>query len=205
MIIHNVEQNSPEWLQARLGIPTASEFDSIITAGGKPSTQADGYANKLLAEIMTGAPVNTFVGNAATERGHLLEPDAVSFYELQNDCDAVKIGFCTNDEATMGCSPDRLIGDDGLLEIKCPLPHTHIKYLLSQNIDKEYYPQLQGQLLVTGRMWVDIISYHPEMPSVVIRVKRDTAYLAEMTKLLAEFHGKMKEKRQKLVSLGYMA
>lgn len=205
MIVHDVQQGSPEWFACRLGIPTASEFDKIITPTGKASTQYEAYANRLLAEQMTGKPGEAFEGNAWTERGNELEPDAVAFYELQRDVQAVRVGFCTDDGRTMGASPDRLIGDDGLLEVKCPAPHTHIQYLLDQNIDRKYYPQLQGQLLVTNRKWVDIISYHPELPPVILRVDRDEVYLAAMVKLLADFRRELQMKQGKMVKLGYMA
>jgi hypothetical protein len=204
MIVHDVLQGSPEWLACRLGIPTASEFDKIITAGGQTSRQAGSYADRLLAEIMVGKPVETFKGTAWTGRGNDLEPDAAAFYELQRDVETVRVGFCTDDTRTMGASPDRLIGEDGLLEIKCPAPHTHVKTLLDQNLDRDHYPQIQGQLLVTGKKWVDIISYHPEMPSLILRVERDEAYLSTMRKLLNDFQRDLQTKRGKMVVLGYM-
>lgn len=204
MLVHNVTQGTPEWLQCRLGIPTASEFDKIITPTGKPSAQADAYMNKLLAEMMVGKPVDTFEGNTWTERGNELEPSAVSFYELQNDVEATAVGFITDDARTMGCSPDRLIGEHGLLECKCPAPHTHVEYLLNRKIDQKYYPQLQGQLLVTGRQWVDIISYHPEMAPVVIRVEQDVAFFYTLKVLLAEFTAKLNRKRERLIDMGYL-
>lgn len=204
MIVHDVEQGSPEWLSCRLGIPTASEFDKIITAGGQPSKQAGAYADRLLAEIMVGKPVDPFKGNSWTERGNELEPDAAAFYELQRDVETVRVGFCTDDSRTMGASPDRFVGEDGLLEIKCPATHTHIKTLLDQNLDRDHYPQVQGQLLVTGRKWADIISYHPEMPPLIVRVGRDEAYLSAMRKLLGEFHRDLQTKRGKMVVMGYM-
>lgn len=204
MIIHDVTQGGDEWKRLRAGLPTASEFDKIVTTTGKPSTQYDAYINKLLAEIITGKPVDTFEGNAHTERGNELEPAAVAFYELQRDVEAVKVGFVTNDEGTYGCSPDRLLGDDGLLEVKCPAPHTHVGYLLNPNVDRKYYPQLQGQLLVTGRQWVDIISYHPEIQPVIIRVERDLKFLEELSRLLRDFTAALNERKAKLIDKGYL-
>jgi putative phage-type endonuclease len=187
MILHNVEQGTNEWLKVRLGIPTASEFSKIITPTGKLSAQADKYANRLVAEKMLGYPVDEFKGNYHTNRGKELEPEAVSFYELQRDIETVKVGFLTNDEGTIGASPDRLVGEDGLLEIKCPAPQTHIEYLTTGEVDKDYYPQIQGQLLVSGRKWVDILSYHPELPPAIIRVERDEKYIAGLSDALAQF------------------
>lgn len=204
MQLHNVEQGSAEWLQARLGIPTASEFRKIITPMGKPSAQCEAYSERLLAEYMLGYPVETFGGNTWTDRGKELEPHAVRFYEGQNEVETVPVGFCTDDKRTMGASPDRLVGEDGLLEIKCPAPQTHMHYLLTGEIDNDYIPQVQGQLLVTGRKWVDWVSYHPEMPPVIIRVRRNEKYLETMAQLLAEFTEKLEKKRAQLITQGHI-
>lgn len=204
MLLHNVEQGTIQWQQARLGIPTASGFEKIITPTGKASTQAEAYAEKLLAEHMLGYPVETFGGNGWTDRGKELEPDAVKFYELQKDAETVAVGFCTDDARTMGASPDRLVGDDGLLEIKCPAPQTHMHYLLTGEIDKGYWPQVQGQLLVTGRKWVDWLSYHPELPPVIIRVERDEEYLKKMGELLTGFTENLEKKREILINKGHL-
>lgn len=198
MIIHDLDQGSPEWFAVRLGIPTASCFDKLITPTGKESTQREAYENQLVAEILTGKPVNDFEGNEWTQRGNELESDAAAFYALQRDIEPVKVGFITNDAGVFGCSPDRLIGDDGLLEIKCPAPHTHVKYMLDRSIDRKYYPQLQGQLLVTGRKWVDIISYHPEMQPVIIRVERDETFLSDLFRLLVGVNVQVKAKINQL-------
>lgn len=198
MQLHEVEQGTPEWHQVRLGIPTASCFDKIITPTGKPSTQAAAYENKVIAEILTGKSADTFEGNVWTERGKELEPDAVDFYEMQTGLDTRIIGFVTNDENTFGCSPDRLVGENGLLEIKCPAPHTHVQYLIDKEIDKGYYPQVQGQLFVTGREWCDWLSYHPEMPPVIIRVERDVEFIETLEKLLEKFIKNVSAKLKKI-------
>lgn len=204
MIVHDVTQGTAEWMMARAGIPTASEFDKVITGGGKPSTQAEAYANRLIAEWMTGKPVSAFEGNAHTERGKELEAEGVIFYELQRDVQAVAVGFVTDDDRTMGCSPDRLVGDDGLLEMKCPAPHTHVKYLLEpESLRKDYFVQAQGQMLVTGRRWNDLMSYHPEMPPVIVRIGRDGKFLAAMRDMLDSFHKDLRAKRQRMVALGH--
>lgn len=204
MLVHNVEQGSPEWHACRLGIPTASAFDKIITAKGESSKQADGYANELLAEIMAGESLEGFEGTPWMNRGKELEAEAVQYYELQRDIETVKIGFVTTDDRTAGCSPDRLVGEDGLLEMKIPKPKNHVEYLLSPKIDRDYYPQIQGQLFVTGRAWVDIMSYHPKLPPVIVRVKRDPDYLFSMARYLSDFTKLMQEKRNKLITLGHL-
>ncbi len=204
MLKYDVEQGSVEWHQARLGIPTASDFKRIITPTGMASKQADDYADQLLAELISGETVESWSGSSWTERGKELEPEAALFYEQTYGVKAEIVGFVTDDKRTMGCSPDRLVGDDGLLELKCCAPKTHIGYLLNPRVDREYYPQLQGQLFVTGRKWVDIMSYHPKIPPLVIRVERDDNYLFQMTGLMARFHAMMNEKKQNLISKGYM-
>lgn len=204
MIQHDVEQGSEEWLQLRLAKPTASEFDKILSPGGKVSTQTQAYCNRLLAEMIIGKPVQTFEKTPWMERGNELEAEAVMFYEQLNDVETVKIGFCTDDENKYGASPDRLIGEDGLLEIKVPAPHTHVAYLLSGQIDKGYWPQIQGQLLVTGRKWCDWLSYHPEMTSIVIRVPRDETFIGTLRSELAKFDQMLSEGKQRLIDKGYL-
>jgi len=199
--IHDVTQNSGDWLQLRVGIPTASSFDKIITPTGKKSTQADKFANLLLAEIITGKPANIFQGNFHTERGKEFEPDAVACYELITRSKTKPGGFVTNLGA--GCSADRLIGGNGLLEIKCPAIHTHIEYMLNNVMEPEYIPQVQGQLYVTGRAWCDWMSYHPDLEPVTIRVERDEDYISKMALYMAEFFELLKAKRTRLIALGY--
>jgi hypothetical protein len=132
------------------------------------------------------------------ENGLAMEPDAVAYYEFETGRDTTQIGFVTTDDGKIGCSPDRLVGDDGLCEIKCPMPQTQIEYLLTGKLDKGYWPQLQGQLFVTERKWVDIVSWHPELPRIVIRVERDEAYIACLKKLLDDFNGFIDEVMQKI-------
>jgi hypothetical protein len=206
MIIHrDIEQGSDEWHQLKLGIPSASCFDKIITAGGQPSKQAEAYANTLLAELLVGKPVETFKKTGWMERGNELEAEAAAYYELTNDIETEKVAFITDDERTMGCSPDRLVGEDGLLELKCPAPNTQIDYILNGKLDRDYWPQVQGQLLVTKRKWVDLVSYYPGMKKpVVINVLRDEAYITTMWGLLAKFTAGLQAKKQRLIELGHM-
>ena len=205
MKIHDVEQNSPEWIAIRLGIPTASAFEKIFTPTGKASTQAEAYADLLLAEIMVGGPVEVWQGNQWTERGHELEQEAADYYAMTRGVTLKKVGFITDDAVTMGCSPDRLIEGGGLLEIKCPAPHTHVKYLLKQEIDQGYRSQLMGQLLISGEPWVDIISYYPAMPSVIMRVERDPIYISKLRAALDEFNATVAEKKKRMIELGYLS
>ena len=198
MIIHEVEQGSPAWHELRAGIPTASEFSKIVTpAKWQPSEQAAGYMNRLVAELLLGHPLDS-VGTEAMERGSDLEEKAALAYELKTGFETVKVGFVTNDEGTFGASPDRFVGEDGLLEIKCPLPGTHVGYCLSRSIEKEKLPQIMGQLLVTGRKWCDIMSYCPGLPRIIIRVERDEEKIAILKAALEEFHVRKLDARAKL-------
>lgn len=185
ILVH--EQGSPEWLLARLGCPSGSGFSKLVTTSGKPSTTAETYINELIAEKVIGQiPENN--PNEWMQRGTALEPDARAFYEFDRDVEVTEVGFCMHDTLECGISPDGLVGDDGGLEIKCPKPSTHIKYLRNQagylqkkKPPTEYYQQVMGCLWITEREWWDFLSYHPSLPPMLVRVERDEEYI----KLLA--------------------
>lgn len=176
---HDVEQGTDAWFALRAGTPTASEFDKLVTGTGKPSTQLSGYAATLAAELYAGRPLERWEGNHATARGHEIEPEARAAYEFLHDVQAVQVGFVTNHGA--GCSPDSLIGDRGLLEIKSQMAKGHVEtlayYRKHQKAPPGYLPQVQGQLLVCERDWVDLSFYHPDLPGLIVRVERDEAYI----------------------------
>ncbi len=191
---HFVEQNTPEWYRLRAGMPTASSFDKIVTpAKGDLSTQSNGYMNELLAELVTGHLPE--LHSAAIDRGHEVEPEARKAFELMSGLIVEPGGFWTDEHGRYGASPDGLLGSDGHLELKCPYTHTHIGYLRNKSVDRAYWVQLQGQLLVTGREYVIIHSYYPDLPSVTIRVGRDEPFIGKLRAALDEFCDKlMKEK-----------
>ena len=165
-------QGERSWWAARLGIPTASEFDKIVTpARLDPSSQVKGYANKLLAEWLRGQPDDSFQSDWM-KRGHEVEAEAISAYGLIKDCDPERVGFCLTDCGRYGASPDSLIGDDGGLEVKCPSPGVHVGYLLDGKLPTTYRVQVIGSLLVTGREWWDFESYHPDMEPLIVRTWR---------------------------------
>jgi hypothetical protein len=187
MIVHDeIIQGTTAWLKLRAGIPTASCFDMILTPKGKPSTSAERYLYELLAERILGRPIVKAV-TTWMDRGSQTEAEAVAYYESLRDLDTVKVGFVTNDAGSIGASPDRLVGDDGLLEIKVPKESTHVGYLLNGTVGDTYWPQLQGQLWITERKWVDIMSYSPGMPEAVIRVQRDEAYIEKLAATVTAF------------------
>lgn len=186
MILHTCAQDTPEWLQLRLGLPTASEFLKIVTPGGKRSDQQDGYMFRLLAEKITGAPLED-VETKWMRRGQEEQDSAIRAYELRSEIETDAVGFITNDAVTYGCSPDRLVGERGLAEFKAPLAQTQIAYLLTKAVDEKYKPQLQGQLHVSERDWVDIFAWHPTIASVLIHVVRDEKYIALLATELDRF------------------
>jgi len=183
MRVSNFEQGSQEWLQSRLGKPTASNFGKLITPTGKPSSSAEGYINELIAQRITGE-IPEFYKSEAMERGSELEPHAKATYELTRDVEVVEVGLCLHDEFECGASPDGLVCDDGGLEIKCPLPHNHVAYLRAGDVPSKYIPQIQGCLWITGREWWDFMSYHPSMEDLIVRVYRDDAYIKKLADMV---------------------
>lgn len=217
MRVHDVKQNTPEWEFLRAGIPTASAFDKIITPTGKLSKSARDYKAWLLAERVMRKPIET-VKSHWMDRGTEFEAEAVSFYEMLRDCSTERIGFVTNDEGTIGASPDRWSGDEGQVEIKVPAPHTHMAYYIAQeslqNLEKlkesiatclatEYKVQTMGQLWITERKWADLLSYSPEgLPPVYVHLKRDEEFISILAQSVTEFSRDLEESAADLVQRG---
>ena len=198
MIILDHEQGTEEWLAARLGRPSASNFSKLITATGKPSSSADGYINQLIAELITGES-GPFYINAHMERGNLLEPDAREMYEFISGNDTLEVGFIVDTTFSYGCSPDALVGSDGGLELKCPAANTQVAYLRDPTAGvKKYWQQLQGCLWVTGRDWWDFMTYHPDLPHTLVRVERDNAYIANLAEEVTKAVNVIKTEVEKL-------
>ena len=202
MKIHNVEQGTVGWLNVRLGIPTASCFEKIVTPGGKLSTQSRKYMYWLLAEKVLNRSLESLEGLEWVERGKLLEPDAIRMYEFENDVTTQAVGFITTDDGLIGCSPDRLVGNDGMAEIKCPAPQTHVGYMID-GFGADYKPQVQGQLYVAEREWVDRYSYSPEMPPHRDRTYRDEPYIKFLSDALKDFNEQFAEALEKLKLSGF--
>lgn len=195
-------QGSDAWLQLRLGVVTTSELDRIVTpAKLELSRSSKGYMCRKLAEWMYGAPLEAFV-SPWMERGAALEAEAVRYYEMERDCQTQKIGFVASDDGMIGASPDRLVGEDGLLEQKCPALETHVGYMLDpQSLIDEYRLQVQGQLWVTGRAWADMQSYSPGFPSVIVRVAHDERIHKALTLHIPAFVEAMLRCREKLTQM----
>jgi len=215
MKIHNCIQGTREWLNLRAGIPTASEFGRITSAhqirqaikNDKPVKLLDGaetYMCELLAERMLHEPQTKAV-TMWMSRGSEHEAEAVSYYEMARGVDTEVVGFCTNDEGTIGASPDRLVGDDGLLEIKVPSPAIHVGYLLNADgAGDDYRVQAMGQLWITGRQWVDIMSYNPGMPEAMVRFERDEVFIAMLASAVTEFVAKLEAHTERFRENGWV-
>jgi hypothetical protein len=176
---HDVEQGSNEWFKLRAGTPTASNFSMIVSGTGKLSDQRKKYARTLAGERCAGQALEAWAGNQWTDRGKELEPRARAEYSFVQD-EVREVGFVTNGLKTMGCSPDGLVGKDGLVEFKCLSPENHIAACDYFNQKKvappAYISQIQGQLLICERDWCDLLFYHPILPNLGIRVWPDTKF-----------------------------
>jgi hypothetical protein len=200
VILLDVQQGGAEWLKARLGIPTASNFEKVLTpATRKPSTQANGYMRQLLAEWLIGVPHESET-SGFMERGTELEPAAAAWYAHDRDVDVQEVGLVLRDDRMVASSPDRLVGEDGTLEIKCPSAATHVGHLLDGM--GGHVGQIQGALWLTGRQWCDLISYHPDLPAVVVRVGRDEEYIAALDAAVSTFVRHMLATRERLLAMG---
>ena len=202
-IIETCEQGSYEWLSMRLGKVTASRVKDVLTKGRGTATSktAESYMVELIAELLTGQS-KPFFENDAMRWGTETEPQARQMYEVNNGFVTVKeVAFVElNDQ--VGVSPDGLVGDDGLLEIKCPTTATQIKRALSDDYSADYKAQIQMQLWVTGRKWCDFVSFDPRLDGEVSylqqRVFRDDKYIDEMATKVELFLIDMNAKIEKL-------
>ena len=210
MIIHPAEQGSAAWVEARLGIPTSSQFSRILTPGGKLSKSRDDYIAELVAEWALGEQFSEFAGTEWTERGHILEGQARAAYGLLRDADVTEVGTCYIDDwriptgiaRMVASSPDGLVGSDGCLELKCPKAGTHLLWLARGVIPREHVLQVQGQIWVTGRSWSDFMSYHPGLPPFLVRSEPDDKLQAAMDQHIPTFIEELLAGRERLRELG---
>lgn len=182
MIIHDIEQNSPEWYQVRRGKFTCSTLSDLFM--DKKTKGYNEAINKVVFERLTGEIPESFT-NDYMRRGSELEPFARQRYELETFNYVHQVGFIEYSE-WFGYSPDGLIGDDGLIEIKCPKFSTLIDFALTKKIPKEYMYQMQGGLFASEREWCDFVMFHPRMDLQVVRVNRNENLIEEIQKVLIE-------------------
>lgn len=199
----NIEQGSPEWLALRLGKVTASRITDVLAKvkTGEAVTRED-YKTELVVQRLTNQPSESFT-NAAMEWGTEQEPMARIAYETHANVFVEQVSFVEHPTIEWyGCSPDGLVGEDGLLEIKCPASKNHIKYLLNGKPPAKYVPQMQCQMAVTGRKWCDFVSYDPRLPEdlqlFVVRLERDEEYIKSMEVEVQKFLSEVNEMVTKL-------
>lgn len=184
----DVEQGSAEWFAARAGIPTASEFSTVMAKakdGGASITRAK-YLRQLAGEILTGEPAPEGYSNGFMERGKLLEDEARSLYAFMRDVEPERVGFIRN--GNKGASPDSLIGTDAGLEIKVAIPAVQIERLQRGTLPTEHVAQVQGSMWVSERATWSFVSYCPKLPPLIIDVPRDEAYIANLAKCVESFN-----------------
>lgn len=197
MIIYDdIIQGSPEWYAVRLGRVTASNFATATSKGkgSSPSKTRKDYMIRLVAERMTGLPSESY-SNKAMEWGTETEQAAREYYKALNGVSVRQVGFIARDE-DVGCSPDGLVGDDGMTQFKCPYPTTHLKYILAGKMPTDYFKQVQGELWVAEREWSDFVSFDPRVsqrPYFCVRIYRDDDYIKELHTKIIMFVDEMKD------------
>jgi putative phage-type endonuclease len=198
-----MEQRSNEWMQSRLGRVTASRAADVMakTKSGYSASRAN-YMAQLITERLTGQPTEGF-SSAAMQWGTDTEPQARTAYEMMTGRDVVEVGFIQHPTIDgFGASPDGLVGDDGLIEIKCPNTATHIETLLAEKVPSKYIIQMQVQMLCTGRSWCDFVSFDPRLPGNMVfwmsRVEADAEMQAEIEAEVRKFLAELTEKLVKL-------
>ena len=201
-----MEQRTEEWFSARLGKVTASRVADVVakTKSGYSASRAN-YMAQLVVERMTNKQAESY-SNAAMEWGTEQEPLARAAYEAEVGVLVDEVGMIDHPTVEMsGASPDGLVGNDGLVEIKCPTTATHIDTLMGEEAPKKYYDQMQWQMACTGRKWCDFVSFDPRMPEglqlFVKRVERNDEYIAMLESEVATFLQEVSDKVNKLKSL----
>lgn len=196
-------QGSPEWFAARCGRVTASRVVDVIarTKAGWGASRAN-YAAELIAERLSGTTAPSFT-NSAMQWGTDTEPQARSAYAIRHGVEVAEVGFVLHPEIEMsGASPDGLVGDDGMVEIKCPNTATHLETLLGETVPGKYLTQMQWQMACTGRAWCDFASFDPRLPErmnlFVARVPRDLSMILELESEVTAFLREIDEKVARL-------
>ena len=195
MIVITYDQCTPEWYEARNGLPTASDFASLITPKKADyPVAASTYIDNLIDEIVrpeeNGA--EAFSGNQHTRRGNMLEPEALASYAFdRGNLRVQRVGLVLSPCRRFGCSPDGLVGADGMLQVKAPDGKTFVKwfreYHRTGNMPDEHKPQVHGELIITGREWSDFIAHCPGYDQLVIRVRPDS-FTEKLRANMERFH-----------------
>lgn len=200
-VIIECDQNSEEWHRARLGIPTASMFGTILAKGkgGGESVTRRKHLLTLAGEVITGEPAESY-SNEYMARGHMMEPAARNMYSFVHDAEPKIVGFIRNGDK--GCSPDSLLGDAGMLEIKTKKADLLIDVLLKGEFPSEHVAQCQGALWVAEREWIDLAVYWPGLPLFVKRATRDEAYIRNLSAEVDRFNAELAETVERIRRYG---
>ena len=205
-MIEMMDQGSEEWFTIRIGKVTASRVADVLakTKSGY-SASRDNYMAQLVCERLTKQKAEGFT-NAAMQHGTETEPLARAAYEALKDVLVDEVGFVPHPTIQMaGASPDGLVGEDGLIECKCPQTNTHIETLLTQSVPTKYFTQMQFQLACTGRKWCDFVSFDNRLPEelqlFVKRVPRDDTYIKLMEAEIVQFIAELDDKINKLMKV----
>lgn len=188
--IFDCPQGSDAWFAVRMGIPTASEFRTLlgIKKDAREKATRQTYLRKLAGELLTGRPMESYT-NVHMERGHEQEDEARQLYTFMTDAEPQRVGFIRSGQK--GCSPDSLIGEKGGLEIKTALPHIQIERLEKNELPPEHRAQVQGSIWIAERDWWDFVSFCPGLPLFVTRVHRDDGYIATLAGAVDEFNAEL--------------
>ena len=197
-MILDCEQRTPEWIEARIGKVTASRICDVLAEvkKGEAATRRN-YRAEIVVETLTGLPADNYVSKEM-QWGIDTEPLARAAYELANDVMVTTVGFANHPTiARFGASPDGLVGEDGLVEIKCPNTATHLDYLLAGEVPADYQPQMLVAMACTGRDWCDFVSFDPRMPAhlqlFVRRFQRENFRIAEIEAKVEKFLAEVDE------------
>lgn len=201
-ILTKFDQGSLEWHKAKLGRPTASQFGDFMDSsfGYRAGKMPETYLFERLAERMTKRVLPNSFSSFSVEQGQLLEEEAIPFFEMETNLTTQRVGFVIGDDKRCGCSPDALISDDAGLEIKCPFPQTHLRYLDHGKLPSDYAWQVHGSLFVTGRKRWHFMSYHRGLPPLHVIVERDESIMAKIGECLAKFYATFDAALQRLTN-----
>lgn len=201
-IITEIEQGAPEWLALRLGIVTCSELDCLLVNGKGEAgfgVAAFTYMDQLIGERITGEAAEIPFQTKATIRGHEQEGVALGLYEAREEVSTTSVGIILNHG--IGYSPDALVVENGLIEIKTKLPKFQVGVILSGEVPKEHVAQCQGGLWVSEREWIDFISYWPGMPLFVKRMYRDEALIRKISERVKTFYEILDERMNRVLGI----
>jgi hypothetical protein len=210
MNVIEVVQGTPEWLAARAGNVTASKITDVMAkarnGSQKDSVTRRNYLYQVAAERLSGKPCEDGFKNGHTDRGNELEECGRTGYELLHDVMVEQVGFVLHPSiANYGCSPDGLVGSDGMIQIKCPIIAIHCQYMTAGEVPAEYVPQMLSEMDTCDREWSDFVSYCKHLPAplnlFVKRLYRDDKRIAEIRDAVEQFNAEVQEMVDKLKRL----